>query len=350
LEGHNQYQLGQPDRREAVLLGSLRASRSSGRLPRTLGAEKDITMPAKELLDREKIDTFVRDKLTAPISLLRELVDYGVNLIDRCAQVGGSLSDLIVIGHFFKHSVAMLDSVEILLSRGAVFAAGVSARSMLEAYMYLEWLLNANTDDRARHFYVWHLRQKREWARRAIPGTAENTIFQPYLNSLSVMNDPVKSTAIEAEGRKQDADLTTILTNANNRPINDQFANMKRRTFDVNWYKPTGAQSIGDIAKKLSLESEYRFFYSEFSDITHAGAFDKNVTFDGEAVIFEPIRNPEGIDTVVNVVATLAFRVFRLIIKKYFPAEIEAFNQNYINQWRSRFLSVPKVQITASKK
>ena len=307
-------------------------------------------MSVKELLDREKIDEFVQDKLSAPISLLRELVDYGVTLIDKCGQTGGSLSDLVVTGHFFKHCVTMLDSVEILLSRGAVFASGVSARSILEAYMYLEWLLNADTESRARHFYVWHLRQKRDWARRAIPGTDENRRFQPHLNTLSDMKDPAKRAAIETEARKQDADLTTVLTNANNKAINDQFDTMKTRAFDVAWYKPTGVQSIGDIAKKLSLESEYAFFYSQFSDVTHAGAFEKHIKFDGKAVIFEPIRSPEVIDTVVNVVATLAFRVFRLIISKYFPSELQTFNQNYITQWRNRFLSVPKVTVTDSRK
>ena len=303
-------------------------------------------MAKKELLDREKIDEFVNAQLSAPVSLLRELVDYGVDLIDRCGQAGGSLSDLVVTGHFFKHAVSMLDSVEILLSRGAVFASGVSARSMLEAYMYLGWLLNADTDNRARHFYVRHLRQQREWARRVIPGTDESKRFQTHLNTMSDMKDPAKCAVIEVEGGKQDAELTNVLTNADNKPINDQFDNMKTRSFDVPWYRPTGPQSIGDIAKKLSLESEYTFFYSQFSDITHAGAFDKHIKFDGKAVIFEPIRSPEGVDTVVNVVASLAFRVFRLIINKYFPSELQTFNQNYITKWRSRFLSVPKVQIT----
>jgi Family of unknown function (DUF5677) len=305
-----------------------------------------MPMAKKQLLDRERIDEFVEARLEAPISLLRELVDYGVNLLDKCAQGGGSLSDLVILGHFFKHAVTMLDAVEIQISRGAVFAAGVSARSMLEAYIYLEWLLKADSDIRGRHFYVWHLRQKREWARRVIPGTDEYKRFQNHLNTLSDMNDPAKREGIEKKYRKQDADLTAWLTNTINKPINDHFDKLKTRIFDVPWYKPTGAQSIGDMAKKLRLESEYDFFYSQFSDITHAGAFDKHVKVDGNEVIFEPIRSPDGIDFIVNVVATLAFRVFRLIIKRYSPSDLQSFSKNYSTEWRNRFLSVPKVVVT----
>jgi hypothetical protein len=304
----------------------------------------------KELLDRETIDRFVNEKLSPTITLLREIVDYGVHLLNKCGHQGGSLSDLVITGHFFKHAVTMLDAVEIQLSRGAVFAAGVSARSMLEAYLYLEWLLKSDTEKRARQFYVWHLRQKRSWTRRAIPGTSEYNRFQKHLDILSDMKDTAKRKAIEASARKQDEDLVSILTNQKNKPINDEFDKLKKKHFDVAWYCPGGPNSIADMASRLNLESEYEFFYSQFSDITHVGAFDKHVKFDGKAVIFEPLRSPESIDTVVNVVASLAFRLFRLIINKYFPKEIKTFTHNYISQWRTPFLSIPKVVIKAQKR
>jgi hypothetical protein len=126
------------------------------------------------------MDDFVAANLAPTMSLLRELVDYGVGLINKCAQHGGSLADLVVKAHFFKHAVTMLDAVEVQLSRAAVFSAGVSARSMLEAYVYLAWLLAKDTEDRGRQFYVWHLRQKRLWAKRVIPGPPEFEQFKKH--------------------------------------------------------------------------------------------------------------------------------------------------------------------------
>ena len=300
---------------------------------------------SRQLLDRDKIDTFVAENLAPTIALWRELVDYGVHLVGRCAQHDGSLADLVITGHFFKHAVTMLDAVEIQLSRGAVFSAGVSARSMLEAYICLAWILDKQTEIRGRQFYVWHLRQKRVWARRAIPGTTEHNHFRKYTDTLSDMEDLPKRAALESEASRQDDDISAILTNSNNNLINDAFDKLKQRHFDVAWYRPSGPRSIGDMAKRLKLDAEYDVFYSQFSDISHAGAFEKHVKFDGKAVIFEPIRSPEGIQTVVKVVATLAFRVFRLIIAKYFPQDMHSFKQSYITHWRTRFLSVPEVVV-----
>lgn len=301
----------------------------------------------KQILDRDKVDAFISQKLQSPLSLLRDLVDYGVGRIHKCAQQGGALSDLVIMGHFFKHSVMMLDAVEILLSRGAVAAAGVSARSMLEAYIYLEWLIQGDTENRARHFHVWSLRQKREWARRVIPGTDENQRFLSHLSTLSDMQDPAKKATIEAEGRKQDADLTTILTNAQNNAINVEFDRLKKRNFDVNWYKPTGAQSIGDMAKKLLLEDVYDFFYSKFSETTHVTDFEGHIKIDGKGgVIFEPLRSPENYHIVTTTASMLALRIYRLIMHKYYPTEEQNLNVEYASKWRNRLLSMPIVEVT----
>jgi hypothetical protein len=241
----------------------------------------------------------------------------------------------------------MLDAVEIQLSRGSVFAAGVSARSMLEAYIYLAWILHTDTERRGRQFYVWHLRQKRGWQRRVIPGTDEYERFKKHISSLSAMMGPKGFAALELEkeAKKKDGEISSILTNMNNKAINDEFDRMKKRHFDVAWYNPSGPSSIGDMARKLGLEAEYDLFYSQFSDISHGGAFERHVKYDGRGVVFEPIRCPEEIRPLVNIVATLAFRILRLMIAKYFPQDMESFADTYIREWQSRFLSVPEVVV-----
>lgn len=192
----------------------------------------DMTVPnSKLLLDREGVDSFVKQHLKPSVDLLRELVDYGVTLITRCAQTGGSLSDLIITAHFFKHVVSMLDSVEVQLSRGAVFASGVSARSMLEAYIYIAWILQEDSERRGRQFYIWHLRQKRAWARRVVPGTPEYTRYEQHINMLADYQEPTRRKALEDIGRRQEAEIDKILNNDNNIATNAIFDNMKTRHF-----------------------------------------------------------------------------------------------------------------------
>ncbi|MBE3138721.1 MAG: hypothetical protein IMZ63_02765 [Actinobacteria bacterium] len=301
-----------------------------------------MTKSSKKLIfDRSKIEQFVVDNFSPLTQLLHELVDYGIDLLDKCGQYGGSLSDLVVTGHFFGHLVNVLDAVEIQLSKGAVLSAAISARSMLETYIYIKWILESDTERRGRQFYVWYLRQRRAFARQFIRGTSEYEYYMKQHSILPKLND----SEMEKEARKEDADITAILTNKNNNLINQYFDKLKKKKHDVAWYKPFGPNSINDMIKQLQLESEYYYFYSYFSNIAHAGSFEKRIKFDGKAVLFEPIRNPEGMRTLVSVVVPLVLWTFILIIEKYLPKELNIFTQRYMKHWRKPFLSVPNIVV-----
>ena len=83
--------------------------------------------------------------------------------------------DVIVLAVMVKHAMTHLDGVEILLSAGAVLESHVSLRAFWESSLYVEWVLESDSDTRARQFYVAHMRQRREWARRVASGTAERS-------------------------------------------------------------------------------------------------------------------------------------------------------------------------------
>ncbi len=161
------------------------------------------------------------------------------------------------------------------------------------------------------------------------------------------MRDPDRHAALEAEAKRQTSVFTALLTKSGNKAINDEFDKLKARRFDVAWYRPGGPESVGKMAKDLGLESEYTLFYSEFSDITHAGSFDRSVKCDAQSVTFEPLRSPERIHTILSIVATLTFRIFQLIIARYAPTELKSFRTAYIHKWRARYRSIPKVVINA---
>ena len=99
------------------------------------------------------------------------------------------------------------------------------------------------------------------------------------------------------------------------------------------------------MANRLGLSREYKIYYSQFSDIAHVGTFSKHIKFDGSSVILEPIRSPENVRTIVNLVMNLAFRIFQLIITKYFNRDLPSFRERYIRQWRDRFLSIPEIVV-----
>src|SRR5690349_613502 len=103
------------------------------------------------LLDREAAIRDVARALGKHLELLRDMTNYGSNLVVRAYHSSPmGMSDLVVCGVLLKQVVAMLDSVEVLLSAGTAHGAHLPARAAFEASAYLEWILVSDSDRKAR--------------------------------------------------------------------------------------------------------------------------------------------------------------------------------------------------------
>jgi hypothetical protein len=132
----------------------------------------------KPLLNRDETITDIRAHLSPWLDLLRDLSNYGSNLIPRCfsSSVRG-LKDAVVLGTLLRQVGAMLDGAEVLLSNGAPYAAQLQLRALLEASIYIEWILKSEGDKKSAYYYVRNLRRKRMWANRTQPGSPESDEF-----------------------------------------------------------------------------------------------------------------------------------------------------------------------------
>ena len=298
----------------------------------------------KKILDREGPREAIEKNFKESIELLQEIANYGTNLIPRCfVSSEKTLTDIIILGDFLKHAVAMIDAVEILVSQGAVMSAQVPARSLWETSLYILWILSSDADRRAKQYYVWDLRRQQYWAKRIIPGTKEREAFQTTLEKISSIVDPDEEKQKMEEAKKQIANIDKILGQSEFRDINDEFDKIKKRQHDEPWYKPGGPSSLKDMANRLGLNSEWELFYTQFSEISHAQALRKHIRFKKNEIVFEPIRYLEGIDVLLRMTLSFAIRTYRTILQHYRPEELTNFGRKYLTEWRERFWSIKGV-------
>jgi hypothetical protein len=302
----------------------------------------------KTILDRHTSAQYVKEHFSESLELVREVTNYGSNLIPRCfVSTKRKLPDIVILGSLLKQAVAMLDAVEILVSHGALYAAHVPARALFEVYVYISWVLQKDKDKRARQYYVWHLRRRRTWTRRMIPTTDEQKRFEEAIKQLNLSQDQ----EMQEEAKKQVAAIDKVLSKDEYKEINAEFDKMKRpgRDYDQPWYRPSGAKSLADMAAHLGIRPQYDIFYSQFSEIAHSEAFQKHILIKEQGIIFEPIRQLEGIRTFLTIVLSLAIRIYQSILKEYRPGELSNFGQKYLTEWRSRFHSIKDVKYAISK-
>jgi hypothetical protein len=294
----------------------------------------------------------MKEHFSETSEFLRDLVNYGTNLVIRAYRTSErTLTDIVVCTCVLKHSIVMLDAIEILVSHGALLAAHNPARSLLETLLYLTWILEKDTEKRTRQFWVGHLRREMMWAKRAVPGTPEHGAFKDILSSLSMTKDTAGMTALQTEAARQAAQLEAKLKSSENDPINKEFDRLNKGKYDPHWYSLFGGpSSIGQLAKEAGMEREYKILYSGMSEITHGSAFRKHFKVEDKGLVFEPIRQPEDIKQFLTLVVSLAIKTYSALLTKYRPGELTNFSKKYLAEWKPQIARIKDVKINARMK
>jgi Family of unknown function (DUF5677) len=303
-----------------------------------------IDQAYKSLLDRGA-SVEMADKFDDAIELLLELVDYGTNLIPR-AYIDSS-RDLKAICLLFvqlRQFVAHLDGISTLLTNGAADTANLQLRSVLEMAHTIEWILVSDTEEKIRHLYVANLRRRRQWDRVVIPGTSEAAKHSSVASRLTLTAKQRQEIVDEANR------IDTMLASAPFDTINSKFEKYRSKTgFDKPWYEVYGASSIRNVSDQIGKLGEYTYIYSSLSGVTHGSDMWRNVVFGHGRVHVGPIREPQHIPQIVQLAATYALGVYRLILKEFRKGEEENFNRKYVQEWRRRFLGKYNIQLTPTE-
>jgi hypothetical protein len=286
---------------------------------------------------------------SAQISLLRDLVNYGSQLIPKAFEPSGTkLENVIVLGVLLKNVVIMIDGVEIIVSNGTVYPALLQARAAFETSIYLDWLVLNQTEKKANYYYVSSLRNERIWALRVAKDTPAHRKFISDTQSLKDYLN-LETTEMFETAEKHLIEVNRILSQSNFKQIDSEFELLKKgdRT-EPAWYIPLlGKQSgrgLRAIAQEVGRVAEYVFFYEQTSRVTHASSYKDHIKFRQNTFLFEPIRWLNGIDTLIRFTGSIALHTYRTIIEKYSPNEMANFHQRYVTEWRQPFLNIPSIE------
>lgn len=304
-----------------------------------------LEKPHPTILNRDEPRAVTEKHFFKQTELLRDMVNYGSNLIVRAFHSSPKkMSETVVCGVLLKQIVAMVDAVEVLLASGCGHASFLPARTAFEASIYLDWILLADCERRATRYIVANFRDERLWAARVIPGTEEEAIFRQISNTLGFdvyANRPT----LPSEANNHLAEVNRILAQPDLEPIDQEFTRARgTNKHDPQWYQLDGLRSFKQVADQVGRLSEYEFFYSKGSQVTHTGSYKDHIRFADGQVIFKPIRHLSDVNVLLNFVVSVCLGAYMKVLKKYRPGELEAFSKKYLEDWRDPFQNVPSVK------
>lgn len=297
-----------------------------------------LEIPHKTILNREAPIAVAKEHLANQIALLQDLANYGSNLVIRAFESSPQkMAEIVVCGVLLKQVVSMIDAAEVLLSAGCGHAAFLPARTAFEASVYLDWILESESEKRATRYIVGNYRDERMWSSRVIPGTPE----EPAFTKLTIGADlNAKQPNLAQEAAEQLAEVNRILAQPELAAIDTEFSLAKgKKKNDPEWYQLDGPKSIRQLADKVGRLPEYEFFYSKGSRVSHTGAYKDHIRFSNNEVQFKPIRHLADVNMLLNYLVTIVMGTYKKVLTRYRPGEVTALMKKYMEDWRDPFIN-----------
>jgi hypothetical protein len=303
----------------------------------------EIEEPNERLLRRAEAAEQAQKTYADPLDALRDMVGYGTNLIPRVhAFSDKGDASMVVIGVLLKQIVEMLDAIDVLMSHGNSFPALLQVRAAFEASLYMDWILQADSDKRALYYIVANLRDEATWARRSISGSAEKTAYETALGKTIKHSDPAM---IDSEGRKQLTGIEAILANPKYQPIDAAFTAARGKRYEPHWYQVLGVKSLRKMAEQVNRVVHYEVIYDRGSDAMHAGLYKDHLKTRKGEFVMRSLRNlADGRDVFVFTMI-VAMHSFQAVLTHYRPDEVKAgaLARRYVERWQKAFFSIPDV-------
>lgn len=299
--------------------------------------------PHQTILDRDATKSQIAKHFSSQLEVLRDVVNYGSNLIFRAfTSSERDMAAIVTCFVFLKQIVAMTDAIESLLREGSGHACHLPARGAFEASLYLQYVLEDDSSRRAYRYYAADLRDQASWARKLTPGTAESEQLRVMRESIG-STEPFDDKALEA-ARATLEEVDRILRQPNLAPVNAEFdAARGRRNRDPAWYGIDGHTTLRKLAIHLGRLVEYETFYAKGSQVIHTGSYKDHVRFIDSEPHVHPIRHVIDFNGLMQAVFAATVASYRRVIERYRSGEVDAFTKKYLSDWREGFMNLPTV-------
>lgn len=286
--------------------------------------------------------------------LIDEIVSYGVEVFQWCNQAGSKLPKdaplpLLLL---LRHVLEMLDAISILTRTRCAEPIKLNLRSLLEALLYIEYILEdkGQWERRALSYILATKRTHHQQLQKFDPNTAQGKQFLE-----AVEKDKMASGYKLPELPKGFSEPSSLFSSEYYKDVEAEWQRMKEerkkqgRTAHISWYSLFGGpKSLKELADKVRLTLLYETLYRFDSDYAHGGAILSYFRSKGDQPAFVSLRHPRNLQNFVATSITLALRVYRIMLGFFDAEKLRMLEQWYIARIRNRHLDIaqnPKIII-----
>lgn len=298
------------------------------------------TEPAYEFvpkhLKEEEPEVF---KLLAKFSeVIEETVNFGSLVFKWCNEsLEGKADKEVPLILLFRHVLELLDAVSILIKESSAEPCKLQLRSMFEALLSINYLLEEDQEERAYAFLVNHAYKKIKTYKKLDPKTQQGKQFKGILKD-TVLHDLDLSDLFDLS-KMVDQQKELFRKDGFREAYQELERLRKEGRKNPNWYEfYSGPRDLEQLAIKLNKRDYYEYFYRHWSDYVHAAdLITGNLGKTETGTYLTSIRQPFEAQSITSIAITMALEVYRNMINHYVPLQITHYRMWYVEDMQKYY-------------
>lgn len=284
---------------------------------------------SQEFLGRE-IDKEVERILVYFHDQIRKLSDFGAEVLrwDLEKQRGGDA--LIPPMLFIRNQIEIIESISVLIKNSLADPCNSFLRSLLETHLYLEYILQEETEKRSLSFIVWNTHGIIQLIKKT-DGTSEQA---KRAKAIYKKDKFLKGSEFVTSKSDFLSSNESLLAMDTFKEANEEFLRLKAQNGKTpNWFSMyNGPKDIEQLADRIQLNGIYEGLYRSLSNSVHGtdivrGKFSRGKEGD---FLINQIRLPSEAEGVTMSCFNVAIMTFLTYVDKRIPEKKLEFEKWYL--------------------
>lgn len=299
-----------------------------------------MTKPVNEILPRE-IDPGVEQLLVKFSTLIDEFVNFGTQVFKWVIEESRGTDEQMPLLMFFRNMLEKADSISILVRHSSIDPSKVLLRSIFETNLYISYLLEKNSEDRAMSFLVWDAIRQKQINLKFDTERPEFNHIRKILEQDILIADPNFLNELPSVKHIIES-LNSLLNREDYKRVVKEYERTKQKDkTNPAWYRFfNGPKNINELAIVLKLPFLYEILYRKWSgsvhstDIIHGkivekkGSIELNGKVNTEIV---QIRLPKDAQEVTSYTLLLLLRTYIVLKDKKITNRTDAIQRWYLS-------------------
>jgi len=303
-------------------------------------------MPTKPNLNFVPRDIRKDEGLSKILDYLSEFIEETVNFssqaIDWCIKNVREGTEYALVFLIYRHIFEMVDAISILVSQSCIEPCKIILRSIFEALLSAEYILEKDIKQRALDFFVWSRHQEIDTLRRWNPQDPLYKIFDAILKE-----DNVLSTWERPDIPNIKEQIDKLLEELEKEP----FLNSEReyqRLKDKNkkklspkyWFNlHDGPKNIKTLSGHLSRSGQYEILYRPWSALAHSiDVLRGKIEVDESKIAsFSQLRNPVNAEIITVFAVYFAVTIINLFINIFAKEKVSETKDWYNEEIKDKY-------------